>query len=328
MKSINEKRYELITRNLVEIIEPNELMEILEEKQNPVVYHGFEPSSKALHIGYLVGIQKHMDFIDAKLKLIILLANLHAWLNEKGDWQDIEEMANNYKKNFLACGLSKAKFVLGSDFQLKKEYWLDVMKLALKVRLQRARRSMTLIGRKDPDPHIAQLIYPLMQVVDMKHLAVDIAFGDLAQRKVHMIAREYLKEVNYKPPICLHHIDMHPLKFGLEKMSSSKPESTIFINEPDEVIRKKIMEAYCAKGVIEANPIMEILEYIVFGRIGVKELKVEREKKYGGDVTYRSYQEVKNDFMKEKLHPLDLKRAVAEALIKILKPIKKRLGNE
>ncbi len=327
MKSWKEKRYELITRNLVEIIEPNELLNILEEKKSPVVYHGFEPSSKSIHIGYLIGIQKHMDFIDAKLKLIILLANLHAWLNEKGSWEEIEEMTEKYKKNFLACGLSKnkVKFVLGTDFQLKKEYWMDVMKLSLKIRLLRAKRSMTMIGRKEKDPHIAQMLYPLMQVADMKHLSIDIAFGDLAQRKVHMIAREYIDKINYKPPICLHHIEMHPLKFGLEKMSSSKPESSIFLTDSEEIIRKKIMDAYCPKGIVEANPILEISQYIIFGRIGIKELKVEREKKYGGDVVYKNYHELKEDFMKERLHPLDLKKAVADALIKILKPIKNRL---
>jgi len=325
MKTQKEKRYELITRNVVEIIQPNELLKILEEKKRPVVYHGFEPSSKSIHIGYLIGIQKHMDFIDAGLKVIILLADLHAWLNEKGSWEEIKKMVDNYKKNFLAfLPKNKIKFTVGSSFQLRKEYWLDVMKLALKIRLLRAKRSMTIIGRNEPDPHIAQLIYPLMQVTDMKHLAVDIAFGDLAQRKVHMIAREYLKEINYKPPICLHHIDMHSLTFG-QKMSSSKPETTIFITDSDDSIRKKIIEAYCPKGVVEANPIIEIVQYIIFGRIGVKELKVEREKKYGGDVVYKNYQEVKEDFIKERLHPLDLKKATAEALIKIIQPIRKRL---
>lgn len=327
MKSLNEKRYELITRNLVEIIEPQELMKILKEKKQPIIYHGFEPSSKAIHIGYLIGLQKHMDFIDAGLKLIVLFADVHAWLNEKGNWQEIEEMAKLYEKNFIACGINKnkVKFVLGSSFQLKKDYWLDVMKLALKIRLLRAKRSMTIIGRTEEDPHVAQLIYPLMQVTDMKHLAIDIAFGDLAQRKIHMMAREYLHFIDYKKPICLHHIDMHSLVYG-QKMSSSKPETTVFINDKPEAIKKKILNAYCPKASLEENPIMEIVQHIIFGRIGLKQFKVERPSKYGGDIVYKSYEEVKEDFLKAKLHPLDLKKAVANALIKILEPIRKKLS--
>ncbi|MEM1577593.1 MAG: tyrosine--tRNA ligase [Candidatus Pacearchaeota archaeon] len=326
MKSVIEKRYELITRNLIEIIEPNELINLLEKNKRLVVYHGYEPSSKAIHIGYLIGLQKHLDFIDAGLKSIILLADLHAWLNEKGSLEEIREMAEAYKNNFIAFGLpkNKVKFVLGSSFQLKKDYWIDVMKLALRIRLQRAKRSMTIIGRSEADPHVAQFIYPLMQVTDIKHLKVDIAFGDLAQRKVHMIAREELEAIGYKKPICLHHIDMQSLKANT-KMSSSKPETTIFITDTPEVIEKKIINAYCEPYKVENNPILQIVEFIIFGRIGVKEFKVEREAKFGGDIVYKNYHEIKKDYEKGLLHPLDLKKNVAREIIKIITKIQKRL---
>ncbi|MEM2932692.1 MAG: tyrosine--tRNA ligase [Candidatus Pacearchaeota archaeon] len=327
MKSTVEKRFELIRRNLIEVIEPGELMQLLEEKKRPVIYHGFEPSSKAIHIGYLIGLQKHLDFIEAGLKLIILFADLHAWLNEKGSWEEIARMKEEYKKNFLAFGIpkNKVKFVTGTSFQLKKDYWLDVMKLALRVRMQRAKRSMTIIGREEDDPHVAQFLYPLMQVTDIKHLAVDIAFGDLAQRKVHMIAREELEAIGYKKPICLHHAEMAGLTQE-GKMSSSKPETTIFVTDSPEKIQKKILEAYCEPAKVENNPILQIVEYIIFGRIGLKEFKVEREAKFGGDIVYKSYKELKEDYEKALLHPLDLKKNVARELIAILEPIRKKLS--
>jgi len=327
MKSIIEKRFELIKRNTAEIIESNELLKLLEENK-PRIYHGFEPSSKSIHIGYLIGIQKHLDFIDAGLDLTLLLADVHAWLNEKGDWDKIKEMSELYKKNFIACGIPKDKvnFVLGSSFQLEKDYWLDVMRLSLKVRMQRAKRSMTIIGREEEDPHIAQFFYPLMQAVDIKHLKADIVFGDLAQRKIHMLARDELENIGYKKPVAIHHQEMNSLTLG-QKMSSSKPETTVFLDDKPEIIEKKITNAYCEAGKLEANPIMEIINFIIFGRLGVKQFKVEREKKHGGDVIFKSYEEVKEDFLKSKLHPLDLKKAVAKELIKILAPIKKRLQN-
>ncbi|MEM4318282.1 MAG: tyrosine--tRNA ligase [Candidatus Pacearchaeota archaeon] len=327
MKSTVEKRFELIRRNLVEVIEPSELMRLLEEKKRPIIYHGFEPSSKAIHIGYLIGLQKHLDFIDAGLKLIILFADLHAWLNEKGTWQEIKQMVKNYKRNFVAVGIpiKKVEFVLGSEFQFKKGYWLDVMKLALRVRMQRAKRSMTIIGRAEQDPHVAQFLYPLMQVADMKHLTVDIAFGDLAQRKVHMIGREELGNIGYKKPICLHHAEMAGLTQE-GKMSSSKPETTIFVNDTPEVIEKKILEAYCEPAKAENNSILQIVEYIIFGRLGRREFKIERPTKFGGDIVYKSYKELKEDYEKALLHPLDLKKNVARELIAILEPIRKKLS--
>jgi tyrosyl-tRNA synthetase len=48
---------------------------------------------------------------------------------------------------------------------------------------------------------------------------------------------------------------------------------------------------------------------------------VKRDKKFGGDVSYNNYEEVEKDFTEKKLHPMDLKNAVAEEIIKILKPI-------
>lgn len=53
------------------------------------------------------------------------------------------------------------------------------------------------------------------------------------------------------------------------------------------------------------------------------ELLVERPQKYGGDKTYYSYEEVMKDFLEKKLHPMDLKNAVAEKLVKILEPARK-----
>ncbi|MQK95200.1 tyrosine--tRNA ligase, partial [Escherichia coli] len=94
-----------------------------------------------------------------------------------------------------------------------------------------------------------------------------------------------------------------------------------------QVIERKIMNAYCPIS-IEGNPIIEIVKYIIFGRIGVKEFKIEREKKYGGDITYKNFDELKQDFLKSNLHPLDLKKSLSANLIKILQPIKKRLKEE
>ncbi len=316
-----QKRLELIKRNTIEIVTEKELHELLEKKKQPVLYHGFEPSGKGLHIGNILAINKHMDFQNAGLKLIILLADFHAWLNEKGSVEDIKKTAEIYKKSMTALGVDakKSEFVLGSSFQLKPKYFSDVMKLSLSVRMLRARRSMTLIGREEEDPHISQVLYPLMQVEDIKALNVDIAFGDMAQRKVHMLARENLPGIGFRSPIAIHHEDMIGLQGG--KMSSSIPKSHILVNESPESIEGKISEAYCPAKQNNRNPILQICEYIIFGR--QEEFKVERSEKHGGDIRYDNYKELEKDFTSGKLHPLDLKKSVSRVLIKFLEPARK-----
>jgi len=310
----------LIKRNTEEVVEEKELKELIKKKKNPVVYHGFEPSGKGVHIGYMIGINKLIDFQKAGFKVVVLFADLHAWLNEKGSLNDIKKIADVYKKSFKALGLDikKTKFVMGSSFQLKKDYFKDILKLSLMIRMQRGRRAMTVIGREEENPHISQVIYPLMQVADMKHLKIDIAFGDLAQRKIHMLARENLPSINYKSPVCIHHIDMVGLKGG--KMSSSVLDSLIMINDKPDEIKRKIKKSFCPDKQVKDNPILQICKYIIFNKL--ESLRIKRDKKFGGDLIFESYEDLEKEYLSGKLHPADLKESVSENLIKILEPVR------
>jgi len=323
--SVNE-RFDLIKRNTSEIVQEEELKDLLKNQKQIVVYHGFEPSGEGLHIGTLIGVHKHIDFQKAGLKLKLLCADLHAYLNKKGSLAKIVHIAELYKAGFEALGIDmkKADYVLGSDFQLGHEYWLDILQLSLKIRMLRAKRSMAVIAREEEDPHVAQVIYPLMQAADIKHLKVDIAFGDMPQRKIHMLARENLGSLGFKAPIAIHHNDMAGLTGG--KMSSSIPNSRIMIDEDPESIRKKINKAFCPEGQIENNPILQICKYIIFYR--KDNLKIERDKKFGGDIVYQSYEDLEKDFLKKDLHPMDLKSAVGKSLIEILDPVRKFMSKK
>lgn len=49
---------------------------------------------------------------------------------------------------------------------------------------------------------------------------------------------------------------------------------------------------------------------------------MERPEKYGGTIVFESYSELEQVYREGKLHPLDLKNAVAEALIELLQPVR------
>ena len=53
------------------------------------------------------------------------------------------------------------------------------------------------------DPTVSQIVYPLMQAVDIAMLKVDVAVGGIDQRKIHMLARENLKNIGFNTPVCL-----------------------------------------------------------------------------------------------------------------------------
>ncbi|WP_456375126.1 tyrosine--tRNA ligase [Methanocaldococcus sp.] len=303
--------FEMIKKNTSEIVSEEELKEVL-NKTNKKAYIGFEPSGK-IHLGHYLQIKKMIDLQNAGFDIIILLADLHAYLNQKGELDEIREIGEYNKKVFEAMGL-KAKYIYGSEFQLEKDYTLNVYKLALKTTLKRARRSMELIAREDENPKVAEVIYPIMQVNDIYYLDVDVAVGGMEQRKIHMLARELLP----KKVVCIH----NPVLTGLDgegKMSSSKG-NFIAVDDSPETIREKIRKAYCPAGIIEKNPIMEIAKYFL-----KYPLTIKRPEKFGGNLTVNSYEELEELFINKKLHPMDLKNAVAEELIKILEPIRERL---
>ena len=96
----------MIKRNTVEIISEEELKELL-KKDEKSAYIGFEPSGK-IHLGHYLQIKKMIDLQNAGFDITILLADLHAYLNQKGELDEIKEIGDYNKRVFEAMGL-KAK---------------------------------------------------------------------------------------------------------------------------------------------------------------------------------------------------------------------------
>jgi tyrosyl-tRNA synthetase len=100
-------------------------------------------------------------------------------------------------------------------------------------------------------------------------------------------------------------------------MSKSIPGSAIFIHDSEEEIKAKIKKAQCAEKVVEGNAVIEYAEYLVLRDKG---LKIERPQKFGGDIEMKDAEELKRVYSEGKLHPMDLKNAVARELCDMLKP--------
>ena len=313
---INE-RLELIKKNTEEIISLDALKKLLQEKKKLRVYCGYEPSGP-MHLGHFVTITKLMELEKANGEIVILLADIHALLNRKGSEKEIKKEVENWKKTIKAIGI-KAEVVLGSDFQFKKEYQLDVMKLAQKSTINRGVRSMQEIARDFQNATISQLWYPLMQIADIKYLKIDVALGGVEQRKVHMLGKDMSKILEYDF-VALHTPLITSLK-GQGKMSKSIPGSGISVTDSYNEIKKTIDRAYCPQKEIKDNPILQIVKLIIFPRID--KLIIKRPEKFGGNLKIKIYDELEKIYSKGEVHPMDLKNCVAEELEKIIAPIRK-----
>lgn len=313
------KKFELIKRNTIEIISEEELKKLLKKKSKPVVYCGYEPSG-SVHLGHLITLLKLADFEKAGFQSIVLLADVHAMLNRKGDEKQIKKETELWKKIIKALGL-KAKIVLGSDFEFKKDYQFEVMKLAQHSTINRGLRSMQEIARDIENATISQLWYPLMQVVDIKFLEVDVALGGLEQRKIHMLGKDAEKILNHN--FIAIHIPLITSLKGEGKMSKSIPGSSIFLTDSYEEVKKTIKESFCPEKQIENNPIIQICKYIIFPMSN--KMKISREQKFGGNLIIENIGELEKLYSSGKLHPMDLKNAVAEELEKIIRPIRGKI---
>jgi tyrosyl-tRNA synthetase len=309
----------LITRNTEEIVTKEELEALVDSKKEPSAYVGYEPSGK-VHMGHVLTVNKLLDLQQSGFKITVLLADVHAYLNEKGAMDEVRKIADYNKRCFIALGLDEKRtnFVLGSSYQLEPDYMLDVLKLARSTTLNRARRSMDEVSRDAENPKVSQMIYPLMQALDIAHLGVDIAVGGIDQRKIHMLAREGLPELEYPAPICIH----TPILLGLDgkKMSSSKG-NYISVDDTAEDMKKKMKGAFCVEGEVKDNPVLALLKYHITPRY--PEVVIRRPEKYGGDLHYDSYDVLESDFASKALHPMDLKSAAAEYMNEILEPVRK-----
>ena len=313
------ERFELIKRNTAEIISEEELKNLLKKKKKPVVYCGYEPSGN-IHLGHFVTLSKLMDFEKAGFKTKILLADVHAMLNRKGNEKEIKNEIQVWKKTIKALGL-RAEVILGNTFQFKKEYQNNVMILAQNSTINRGLRSMQEVARDVENATISQLWYPLMQVVDIKFLKVDVALGGMEQRKIHMFGKDSHNLLKHDF-IVVHTPLITSLK-GEGKMSKSIPGSSVFLTDSYNEIKSNIKNSYCPERQIENNPILQISKLIIFPRI--KKMKIKRAEKFGGEIQAKNYEELERIYSQGKLHPMDLKNSVAEELERIIKPIREKI---
>ena len=152
---------------------------------------------------------------------------------------------------------------------------------------------------------------------------------------------------------------MNPMVPGLGggKMSSSDPNSKIDFLDGPKVVEKKIKSAFCEEGNVTENGLLAFINAVV---IPISQLRIERaqgktgadaeegagavgeqtpfvlegapegtvfsifrKEEHGGSLHYHDFAALEADFAAKKVHPKDLKTAVADAIVRLLDPIRK-----
>jgi tyrosyl-tRNA synthetase len=133
------------------------------------------------------------------------------------------------------------------------------------------------------------------------------------------------------------------------KMSSSDPKSKVdFLDSPAD-IKAKLKAAVCTPGQVEGNGVLAFVKSVLIpvqnlwneqaverGEVDFRSdaksfitadspagtvFSIARPEKFGGNIHISSYEELEAKYVKEEIHPGDLKTGVTDALVKLLSPI-------
>jgi tyrosyl-tRNA synthetase len=325
-----------------ECVQDSELLELLRRHPRPIAYDGFEPSGR-MHIAQ--GVLKAINvnkLTSVGVKFVFWVADWFAMLNNKmgGDMKKIRVVGEYMIEVWRACGmdLDNVEFLWAQDEINKRpgEYWMLVMDIARRNNLSRIKRCSTIMGREESDSmSAAQIMYPCMQCADIFFLRANICQLGMDQRKVNMLAREYMEHKDVKKkyrfkPVILSHPMLMGLKQGQAKMSKSDPDSAIFMEDTAADVKRKIKKAYCPPQIVENNPILNYCSHIVFPKNNVLTVTINTTVdgvKSSETVDYKTYEELEADYASGRVHPSDLKPAVTAAINLIIEPVRKHFSS-
>ena len=311
--------------------------------QQIVAYIGLEPSGKA-HLGYVILAETIRNMLDEGVNVIILLADWHAWVNDKFD-RDMDKisLAGEYLAEVFRAllgnppegeGAGNLRFLRASELMDSGKYWERVLRCSKNMSLSRVRRTFSIMGRDEDssDHDLSAFYYPALQAADSFELEVDIAFGGMDQRKAHMYMREVADKYDWAKATCIH----TPMLSGLKgpggrmdsfdhKMSKSDPGNAILLDDEPDSVLAKMRKAFLEVGNPN-SPVFEIAQHIVLPKLG--SITVTPDPKYGNPSDWGEISEFIEAVSNGSIHPLDAKIAIASGLSEVIEPVSQHLSSK
>jgi tyrosyl-tRNA synthetase len=325
LSEADQQRKDLILRNLQESLGVDKLTKQLSTGKNIHVYWGTATTGKP-HVGYMVPMQKIADFLNAGIKVTVLFADVHAFLdNLKSTFEMLEYRVEYYQRvikallSSLDVPTEKLSFQLGSSYQLSEPYTQDVLKLCGHISQRDALRAGAEVVKQVESPLLSGLLYPLLQAIDEQYLKVDGQFGGVDQRKIFILAEEQLPKIKLGKRWHL----MNPMVPGLTggKMSSSEIDSKIDLLDKPNVVSAKIGSSVCVRGNPDENGILQFFRFVVFPIVSPSSILL-------GGQSFSTYDEVSEAFENESISAEVLKEYLKAFLIGILTKVQEKCEND
>ncbi len=289
-----------------------------------IVCSGIRPTGN-LHLGNYFGALSNFVKMQDVADCYFFIADYHS-LTTHPTPDDLYRNARQILVQYLACGLDpeRATIYLQSDLPETVELYLFLNMNAYLGELERCTSFKDKVRQQPQNVNAGLLTYPTLMAADILiHRATKVPVGKDQEQHLEM-TRTFAERFNR-----MYHTDLFtlpqaysmggnlvkiPALNGSGKMGKSEGEqSTIFLTDSPEVVRKKVMKAKTDSGPTEPNQKKpEEIEnlFTLLRAMG------DNEGAEHFDELYNSCQ----------IHYGDMKKHLAEDVVKFLEPIQQRIA--
>lgn len=280
-------------------------------------------STGNLHLGNYFGAIHQYLLLQEQYPCYFFVADYHS-LTTHPDPKDLKSNVFRVVAENIAAGLDPEKAIIyaQSDIPEIPEMYLLMNMLAYKGELEKVPTFKDKVRQNPENVNAGLLTYPVLMAVDILiHKGTKIPVGKDQEQHLEM-ARNFANRFNHRyqkdlfPEPYVFRAEERAVKImslnGNGKMSKSEHENaTIYLNDSDEAIRKKIKKAKTDSGPTEPNASMP--DYI--------ENLFTLMKLVASEATYEQFVA---DFNQCKIRYGDFKSALAEDMIRFIAPIRER----
>ena len=286
-----------------------------------IVVSGIRPTG-FLHLGNYFGAMRNYVRMQEEYNCFFFVADWHS-LTTHPDTKGLKESVLRVLAENIAAGLDPQKVCLYVQSSVPEiaELYLLLNMSAYKGELEKTATFKDKVRLQPENVNAGLLTYPVLQAADILiHRAKYVPVGKDQEQHLEM-ARNFAQRFNYRygelfpEPQAFNYgseLVKVPSLDGAGKMSKSENQfATLYLNDDDELIRKKIMRAKTDSGPASLNEAMP--DYIQ-NLFQLMRLVSEPA----------AVQKFTNDFNNASIRYGDMKKQLAEDMVQFITPIRNK----
>jgi len=291
------------------------------QQQKEIVVSGIRPTG-FLHLGNYFGAMRNYVRMQEEYDCYFFVADWHS-LTTHPDTKTLKESVLRVLAENIAAGLDPEKVCLYLQSSVPEiaELYLYLNMLSYKGELEKTVTFKEKVRLQPDNVNAGLLTYPVLQTADIIiHKAKYVPVGKDQEQHLEM-ARNFAQRFNHRygdlfpEPLAFNYgseLIKVPSLDGAGKMSKSENQlATLYLADDDELIRKKVMKAKTDSG--PTSPNSEMPDYIqnIFQIMGL--------------VSEQStVQKFIDDFNNATIRYGDMKKQLAEDMVKFIAPIREK----